>query len=381
MPRPPLQRSLILGLALGTPLLVAPPAGAFYEIARGEVLLNTTARGAYDSNIFGNANETPDFVLDLIPELQFLRAAGQSRIDLRGGIDIQRFLDNPSQNSEDPYTTFLLTLPVSPESRLSGNVRGSYRQDNSVNLLLNQRVFSETVNGGANGAYRLSDRIAARAAFDYINSRTRSFSTVETIGGGGGAEYRYSENLSFFTDYRLRNSRSYNLPVGAVGIENWDHAVLVGASGELLPRVQGTVSGGYQHTTVSGVTTNDSNRFIADALLLWNVQEQTDVTFTANRDVYIAPDNANVEMSTFTAGVTHRFTEKISGTGTVGYGLYDYEAGNRSDSNYRFGAGVSYLFTRYWSASLAYDYIYNHSDLSAGRYDRQIVTVQTRYTF
>lgn len=353
----------------------------FVEIARGELILNTTARATYDSNVFARNDGDSDVYLSLIPELQYLRRAGRGTIDGRAGIDFTRFMDLSSEDHEDLYGSFEITLPTHRDSPLSGGLDLRYTEHTGVNEFLNQRLESKHYSAESRLLYRFSERLGVRNNFGYNLSRSDEASNIESYFGRLGLQHEYSENLSLFTDYRLRRITSTGR--GQQGkVDNLDHAIFLGATGDLRPRLTGTLSVGVQRTDAQGARGEDANMIVAATELAWQMQERTEVTLDISRDMDVSPNDFSAEMFNTTLGINHRIEPKFDLNAYTGFSRFRFRGGdNRRDLGLHFGAGGRYIFSNYWHAGLNYQFTKNDSNRTFADYNRHIVNLSTRYSF
>lgn len=370
--------------ALSAAGILALPANlsGFVEVARGELLLHTTGRATYDSNIYAQKDGEEDFYFSFIPELQYLRKAGLGTIDLSAGVDFTRFADFTQENYEDVFAALDVSYPVVQGSPLSGGLTASYSENSGVNEYLNTRIQSETFSAGLNTVYRFSERLGFRNSLSYTQNKVDIFSDVESYAGTLGLQWAYSPALSFFSDYRLRRARSIS-PDELTGeeVNNLDQAIFVGATGTLMPRLRGTASVGFQNTDARGHG-SDSNNFVTSAELEWAIQPVTDLTLGISRDLDISPSDQTVEATTISLGLDHRIEPKIELNGFVGFRDFRFRGGDsRRDETIQLGGGLTYDFTRYWNAGAQYDYTLNESNRGAADYRRHVARLFTRYSF
>lgn len=362
-------------------VFIAPSLHGFYEIARGELILNTTGQATYDSNIYTRSDSMSDIYFSLIPELQFLRHAGRGTIDARGGANLTRFLDHSEEDFEDFHASLHVSYPVSPDSPLSGSVFLAAIEDSDVNDFLNTRVKSRTIGVGSDSLYRFSERLALRNALGFEDTDVKGFSGTQTYGGSVGIQWLYSEKLSFFTDYRLRRDESDgDDTVRGRKIDNINHAILFGAIGTLRPRVEGTANIGFQRT-VARAEESDQNLLLLSADLTWIWRPKTTLLLHAVRELDVSPADETVERSEVDLGAIHILNEKINLTGHIGYRHLVFNGSNRTDDAFVVGTGIEYIFTRYWEAGADVEITFNSSSQSETDYDRQVVQIYTRYSF
>lgn len=369
--------------ALAAALLAGAPAAAFgfVEIARGELILNTTLRGAYDSNVSARQDSASDVYVSLIPELQYLRRAGRGTIDARAGVDFTRFQDLSNEDHEDFYTSLDVTLPTHQDSPLSGGVRLAFTEHTGVNEFLNRRLKTENYLAEADLLYRVSERLSLRNSYGYNTQRSTEASNVESYHARFGAQHEYSETLAFFSDYRIRRMTSSGRG-NQQRVDNLDHAIFVGAIGDIGPRLTGTASAGVQRTNSRGPRGADANMIVAATEVAWEMRPRTDLTLTISRDMDVSPNDFTAEMFNTTLGIDHRIEPKIELTGYTGYSRFRFRGGdNRTDEGIHLGAGAQYNFSDYWDAGINYQFTNNDSNRAFADYSRHITSLSTRYSF
>lgn len=357
------------------------PVFSFFEIARGEIILNTTGQVTYDSNIFARNDAEGDLYFSLIPELQFLRHAGRGTIDARAGVDITRFIDFSDEDYEDLHATLDVTYPVTPGSPLAGEAFAGVTERSEVNDYLNTRVKQTETGIGTDSFYQFSERLALRNNLAFEDTDVEGFSGTQTYGGSLGLQWIYSEKLSFFSDYRLEWDKSDGEDtLQGREVDNTNHSILFGAIGVLRPRITGTASVGYQQTN-SRSDEPDTGLIITAIALNWAWRPKTDLILEASRELEVSPTDETVERSDLTLGLEHDVDEKISLTGKAGFRLLDFRSSDRQDNALLAGAGIRYIFTRYWNAGADYDFTYNASTIDEIDYTRQLIRLFTRYSF
>lgn len=365
----------------GTSVAFAWPAFGFFEVARGELILNTTAEMTHDSNLFAQNDAESDLYLSLQPELQFLRQAGRGTIDARVGVNVTRFFDFSEENSEDFHAALDVTYPVTPSSPLSGGFFAGLTERTEVHDFLNARVKTEETAVGLDSIYRVSDRLGLRNNLAYTDTAVEGYSDIQTYSGTFGLQWVYSEKLSYFTDYRLRRSQSDgDETLQGREVDNIDHAIFFGATGALRPRINGTASIGYQQTDSRG-SEPDRGLLVTAVILDWAWRPRTSLTLGASRDLDVSPTDETVESSEVSLGLQHEVDAKISLTGHVGYARRDFQSSGRLDNAILTGAGIRYIFTRYWNAGADFTLIFNSSNVEQTDYRRHVLRAFTRYSF
>lgn len=366
-------------------LAFSAQAFGFYEVARGELFLNTTLTGQYDTNIFGDNREESDFLFTLTPELQYLRNPGLTRMDLRAGVAITRFDDFTGENSEDPYVSLSLLFPTRDQAITSYNLDMSYRRLTQTNRDVTTRAQSDIYNVGGGVRYNYSPKFGVRgnAAFNKRDYRNSDFADIDTYRGGIDGIYIYSPKLETFVGYQFRRTETSR--VAAEKIDSNTHTVSVGATGQVLPKVEANVAVGVARRDFSRGDLSSETMLAISGSIDWAAAERTSLVLDASRDFDTAPNNQSKQETYVGLTLNQRLTEKATLSPFVSFTYADYTAtnipGGRTDEVWNLGSNLSYAFNTQASAVLRYSYTDSDSDLARATYERQFVSLSVLFSF
>ncbi len=138
---------------------------------------------------------------------------------------------------------------------------------------------------------------------------------------------------------------------------------------------------GIPLTTVSS-TTNIGDHglsFNASADYAW---ERTSANLGISRDLNPTGSGPLVQTDRLTAGIDHKFSEKLSGNATVSYLLSHYIGGLGSDTSYyRLDCALGWKLDEWWTASAGYSFAYQKVKDAPQAANANTVFVSISYTW
>ena len=181
------------------------------------------------------------------------------------------------------------------------------------------------------------------------------------------AGYALTRDSSLFIRGTYRTREYDTLPVGSplTTRDSDGYTIAVGVDFDITRLARGTVAIGYLEEDFDDPTLAKIDGFSLDAGLEWFPSELTTVTLTAGRDVRAS---AITNSTSYTANdimlrVDQELARNIIVSGSVGYGLDDYENIDREDERFAITLGAKYLINRLLSAGIEYRYIDQESDV------------------
>lgn len=358
------------GLALLAPATI-PPARALLNIdgTRNQIFVFGTASVTHDSNIFSGADGQGDYITSAVIGLELKRKRGIIAINANAKVDFTQFKTFTDLTAWNP--TFGMEL-----NKTTGRTTGAFtlsayrsnRSDSAVNL----RVSSWNFPLGLNIKYPINDRLYVTSSTGYLGRKyvdNNALVNYTDYSEGIDVFYTYSSKLDLVGGYRVRVSNA------GPDATTYDHSVSFGAVGGLLPKVSGTLRGGYQlrqvtasRETFSQATLSASLGWTPTRKLSFGLQISRDFTTTA---VGGTVDTLNgslsgsysfsrkLEFSTGIAGGRNLFPGVAGGSRTDWY--FSWNAATRYTQSERFGVGLSYSHMINWSSL-------NFSDFSRSTY-------------
>lgn len=375
--------SLLAPLAFAIPLT----ASGLFPLLDGEVKVHGDLSVTHDTNIFANENERSDWFLSLRPSLQYLRAAGLLNLDMSGGVEVLRFDKFDDQDTEDLFANLLFSYPNRPGANRAQAEGGiGWQEQSSADETLGERVTSEEWKVHGDLRVDHSERFATRGGVEYSERRfdERRFSRSDQGSLYGDALWVYSEKLDFFAGYRIRDWRSR----GAAGRESfhtYDHRLLLGAEGQLSPKVTGSLGAGVQYRNFRKPDElSDTLRPSFAAALEWAARDTTTVRLDAEQDFRTTPDDRSIEQYTGALTLRQQVHQRAHLRTGLSYGHLRFDDtldGRRIDDRYGALIGLVSEFNHGFTGSVDYNYLLSDSNRGRSDYERHIVEAKVSASF
>jgi hypothetical protein len=377
-------KTAFAGITIISCLISYNPASAFTKVGSGELIVGATARVGHDSNIFGNSigGGVDDSFFSITPELLFVKDDSRSTINGRIATDITRYGDRSDEDFENFNSSLDITLPTGQGSPLSGNIHFGFDSIKDTNLHINDRINSDTFSGSANLTYNVSSKTGLRGGFLYSDSQNGGgFSDTKTSLVTAGVQYNYSSKTGVFIDGRLRTTESD----GTTSVDNRSKGFTIGLTGELSPKLEGSISAGYQSTDARGNIAGDpdSDSLIAFANLTWTPQEKTNLVLTLSSDMDVSPGDQSVETTSARIQINHDISRALSIFGGIEIRSLDFRGilPHRKDDVSEFNGGIHYSINPRFSAGAEVSFFDSSSNVALSDYDRQVYSVFASFSY
>lgn len=364
-----------------TALLMGTPAHGLVNINDGknQLFVVATASFAWDSNIFASRAGQSDFISSGSLGLEFQRRAGIIGINGSVGIALSHFGEfssedfaNPSMRAEftkqSGRTTGSLTLGASRQSRAdsAANIRTeSWNYDLGVNLKY-PVIERYSLSGGVN--YTLLDYIDNSFLVD-----------LRTYAANLDLFYVYTSERDLIAGYRIRHGET------SADTSFYDHALTVGVSGKILPKISGNARFGYQIRQPHGNTTEgDYQSWTATVGATWAASKKLNVSMQLSKDFSTTSTNINTDTTSLNLDASYAIRSKLAIFGGVGYGYNDFlgtPGAGRKDEFFSWNAGARYTLNSHFSATLTYSFYQNWSTLDFADFTRNSVSLNLSSKF
>lgn len=417
-------------LLAGVASLSSSLAFGFAEFGRGELMLSTTARAAYDSRVWGGLREDGDYIFTIDPRLIYRREAGQLKLRGEGGLRVNRYYEYSELNSEDFVGSLKLSLPPEASSLATGSFETSYDEHTDVNYDVDQRIREKTFLTSLNADIPAGLKTTLLLGGNFRRDQRNQFSDRETREGTVG--FRYLDFLggtSFDLRYRrleveTTGGNAWNIPLDQQsdiytatisrpifhdvrGSVSYGYRVLHRSSAEvfggpydkggsifavslvgpflpesMFPKVESSLSLGYQKAESPGI--NDpgaGNRFVGAMHLAWHARERTSLIFDARRAVELTINDLTVETTGGSIGVNQQIGNFTTAGISAGYEERKYRTLDRRDDVFVATASATYRISHAWSAGADYRLRAVDSAVASSDYSRNVISVSASYLF
>lgn len=409
---------LCLGIAL--------KSSGLMESKYGKLSASATLGASFDSRVFGLPSDEfkrikqsggsaglntdrleseHDFILSFSPALHFTSKLGLFKVSGSAGASISQYLLNGDLSNVVPTTSLTIDFDdtLALKKRISNNAKIRFESTFDVGQqigasVLEQDLVSYTyVSAGFNVRYNHSPKFGLGGGTSYSYRFYQSASTdnrpnldFSTLPLSVRAFYIFSDKLDLFTNYTFASSETHGTSrVNLTDASN--HSISFGADGVYSQKLSGSVSIGYSLVDYDLSDQPDSDNLITAVSLIWKHNSKTSSNYNLSRSFSPTAQGFSTFSTSLRAGLSHRFTDLISGSGYVNAGFteYTYPPNNdqpvpgRVDSSsmktYGLGFSVNRKISKVFSTSAGYDFTILNK--GTGSYNRHLVNAEVTGRF
>lgn len=371
---PAYQRPLFTLLICGA--LLTRQASALVTLNDGtdRIYVTGSVGVTRDSNIFSSNGGGSDYVYNGGILLEYTRKAGWIGVNAGVGVDISQFDRFRGENFQNPRFTAELTKK---SGRTTGSLTLGAQRQSRADAALNTRNTSWNYNAGLNAHYPVIESYSISGGLGYSLTKyidNPAYVDLASYTANINLFYILSNERDLFAGYRFRyNNTSRNT-------HDTDHGVNVGLSGRIIPRVNGTVSVGYQVRTpdndVAGASYGSTT---ASAQVSYAFSKKTTLTGQVAKDFSTTAADTSMDVTTAGLDLQHAYSAKITFGANAGFGRNRFLGPGgripgtdiqREDTSFNWGARVSYVYSQHLQTNLGYTYMKNWSNVTFSDFDR-----------
>ena len=398
---------------------------ALYESKLGKIDASAILKVAYDSRVFGMPSDElqsvkndktgkintdrieseDDFILTFSPAVHFTNKLGLFKINGSAGVQINQYILNGDMSNIVPTTSLSIDFDdtLALKKRISNNAKIRFESTFDVGQhvgasVLDQDLVSYTyISAGLNVRYNHSAKfgVGGGTSFSYrfyqsANTDDRPNLDFSTLPLSLRAFYIYSEKLDFFTNYTFARSKAHGTSQSNL-TDAINHSISIGADGVYSSKFSGSVSLGYSLVDYELANQPNQDNLITSVSLNWKHNSKTTSNYSLSRAFSPTAQGFSTFSTSLRAGISHRFTDTLSGTSYLSAGITDYtypqtfstnndpnqgKVDSSSMKTYGFGFGVSKKHSKIFSSSAGYDYTLMDKNSKSGSYGRHLVHAQ-----
>jgi len=399
---------------------------ALYESKLGRIDASATLKVAYDSRVFGMPSDEfksvkdsngstgintsrleseDDFILTFSPAVHFTNKLGLFKINGSAGVQINQYILNGDMSNIVPTTSLSIDFDdtLALKKRISNNAKIRFESTFDVGQhvgasVLDQDLVSYTyISAGLNVRYNHSAKFGVGGGTSYsyrfyqsANTDDRPNLDFSTLPLSLRAFYIYSEKLDFFTNYTFARSKAHGTSQSNL-TDAINHSISIGADGVYSSKFSGSVSLGYSLVDYELANQPNQDNLITSVSLNWKHNSKTTSNYSLSRAFSPTAQGFSTFSTSLRAGISHRFTDTLSGTSYLSAGITDYtypqtfstnndpnqgKVDSSSMKTYGFGFGVSKKHSKIFSSSAGYDYTLMDKNSKSGSYGRHLVHAQ-----
>jgi hypothetical protein len=293
-------------------------------------------------------------------------------------VGYERYNTYSDRNAWNP--SFRLEL-ARTTGRLTGSLVVSAIRSSHADSAINLRTSTWDFPLELKLRYPINDKFYVTSATGFLQ---RNYADAVSLGLSNFTEYSeavdlfrvYTSKLDLLAGYRLRLSDT-------TAGRTTDHNFTVGATGGLLPKLNGLVSFGYQFRNVDTTAEKFAN-FSALAQLTWNATRKFVMVGQLSRDFGTTANAISLDTLAASLHANYILTRRYQLDGGLGYGrnrfLNQSERGRRDDF-FTWDAGITYTTGEKFKISLTYVFLENWSTLDLSDFTRNSVTLSLSSRF
>jgi hypothetical protein len=373
--RSPYHRTLVAILAL---LLATPNNYALLNLdgTRNQIFIFGNLTLGYDSNIFARQGGGGDYTQTATVGAELKRRAGIIAVNSKAVLDYQRFDKYSDQSSWNPHFDLEFSKTT---GRTTGALTFSAYRTTRADTAVNLRTTSWNFPVSLSLKYPVDDNFYVTSRTTYLQRRYDSDAGLRNYrdySEGIDAFYVFSSKLDLFAGYRYRYATT---DLGHAT----DHNFSVGATGGLLPKLNGLLRFGYQIRR-DYATGEKFGQVSAAGALIWNATRKLSVTGELSRDFSTTATGVSVDTLSASLRGDYIFTRRFQVAAGIGGGenrFLDRDQRDRHDEFFTFEASATYTWSEHLKVTGSYNYLRNWSTLALSDFQRHgfSVDISSRY--
>jgi hypothetical protein len=319
------------------------------------------------------------------PVAQYTKRLGPVILEAQVGGIFGRYFEHGEEDYSDPVSNFSIRMAedfglFSIEKRSAGKIQFGLDTDigqrTETNEQLQDLISYTLYSADASIRYNHSPKFGIESKLGYdlrkyqhLSSQGIPYQDVAAVSIGANAYYIYSQKLDLYVGYSHVMNESPNS--NSDFINNVVSNYIIGADGEITPKLSGNVSFGYAMRDYDNASVDSEDTFIFNLGLNWNWREKTRVAFNFSRDFMPSPQDQGMLNTNFGVQVSQRFTKRVAGTLGVNYGIVDFssyrkfgpyaERNDRTDDRWGLNLSILSSFTSYLDGIFGYSYVTTNS--------------------
>lgn len=321
---------------------------------------------SHDSNIFANKGSEGDFVFNSGISAEYTRRAGWIGVNINAALAASHFDRYSNEDFQNPQLSAEFTKQT---GRTTGSLSLYAQRQNRADPAVNLRTASWNYGTTLNFHYPVIERYSFSGSLGYslINYDDQSlYVDLATYTGSLNLFYILDNTHDLFFGYRYRYGDT------PLATSDADHALTVGISGRVLPRINGAISAGYQLRRPRGSRENDYAAATATGSLSYTINKKSTLTTQLSKDFSTTATDTSVDATTATLNLRYAVNPRLTASADIGWGRHRFlgprgllpgTAIGRADTAFNYDAVLTYRFSERLSVSGGYYFYQNWSNL------------------
>jgi len=334
---------------------------------------------AYDSNITASRNGQADMIYSGGVGLKYTRRAGIISVDASAGISTSHFGKSTGDDFSDPHFQGEFSAK---DSRTSAVLTLSTARESQADLVAGIRAVSWNSAASFNTRYRVTERYSLASTFgttwcNYVTN-TSALTNLKSYNAGINLLYTINSARDFFVGY------NFGLQETGRGLSYYDHSLNVGVEGKILPKLNGSISVGYELQDPHGSKDRSTGSTTEAIALTWSFSRRLKITGDLSQNFSAISTNGSVNTLATSLDAAFSMNPKTSLSGGLGGGytrFIDAASAGRRDIYFTWNAGTGYTINSHFTTSLGYVYYQNWSTSSFSDFIRHTITLALNLRF
>lgn len=355
--------------------VMGPRALGFLDLNEGrdKVTVSASYGITYDSNMFAHAGSEGDTNQSLTLATNYNRRAGLISVNASVSVTAARF----ATNSAEDFTNPSLSLEFDKtKGRLTGAFALSAQRESRSDVAANLFASSWHYASSLRLRYPVNNRYYLTSLSDFSlrdYQQNNPLFDLSSFAESVDVYYVYTSKLDLQGGYRIR------LGSARGGSNTQDSAVTFGATGGILPKLNGSLRVGYQWRTETGAGGGRYDSLTSNLALAWPLNKRTTFNLQASKDFMTAATDVSVDSTgaELSASIKPNARLKVVITAGVGYNDSRYlgaKGDGREDHSLFSNVSLSVPIKNHLSASVSYQYNNNDSNVAYSVYGRHVAS-------
>jgi hypothetical protein len=352
----------------------ALPACALVSLndGRDKLFVTGVAVFGWDSNLYSNDEAKGDYSTSVTFSADYARRAGLIGVDASVAVNSTRYNKFTSENFNNPSFSLEFTKQA---GRTTGSLLLDAARESRADSAANIRSVSWNYRAALNLKYPVIDRYSLSGGVgmnkrDFVDNTSLIDST--SITANADLFYVYTTERDLFLGYRYRRERS------SIETTNTDHALSLGVSGRILPKLNGNVRVGVQARASDGPVKETFGSWLANASATWNVSKRIAVTGSLSKDFNTTSTNLSTDTLAASLSATYSYSAKWSVGGSTGVGQSKFlgiEGLDRTDTYFTYSLDLYYAMNDHLRIAASYIFVENWSSYAMADFTRTAYTL------
>ena len=347
---------------------------------RNQIFVFGEVNLGYDSNIFAQNGGGGDTITTAMVGTEYRRGAGDISVLARAQIGHESYVTNTDRNAWNPSLRLELARTT---GRLTGTLSLSATKASRADSAINLRTSSWSYPVDLNLKYPINEKLYVTSGTGYLHRTyedTVVLSNLTEIYQSLDFFRVYTSKLDLLGGYRVRFS---DTDAG----HTTDHNFSVGATGGILPKLNGTIRFGYQFRNIDATSQTFGN-FSALTQLNWNATRKFAMVGRLSRDFSTTANAQSVDSASANLHADYIFTRRYQADAGLGYGRNrflngtpDARGNQRQDDFFTWDAGITYTYSEKFKVSLSYVHLQNWSTLDVSDFTSNGISINISSRF